>query len=1782
MTVKRYAWLLLFALAVSLLPGCGSRSRREVLFSYGTILRNEFIYNVGKVVPVTIEQTTEFDGVFSEDGLYLYYSSDRERGNFDIYLRSLSDITTVRITGHPAKDTSPAISPDGRRLAFVSRREDPEGDIYVMDVSPGEIIEKAVASPAGIPPLDAAAKNLTQYQDPVTKDIKIIRDASPSWSPDSRQVVFSSNRDGTDNIWMIDRDGRNLRQLTTKGGVYPRFSTDGKKAVFVSYRDEGSNGDIYILDILSGRETRVTTTPHIELYPSFTGQDNVIVYTLIDRDTNGDGKINLKDASVIMRKDLVTNLEYPLTLRSQSSFAPRWSGALRKVNERFHNVIIFSDQIGENININVIPEEGVIPLKNTAEYQHGLAQTYLSEYDDRERYLLGLEQVYHFFGDKKDSGSVIYVGKSLAEAGRSYYEAGNLRDAERVRGILSSVSKGKNDYGNVLAEYLHNVYSGRAGDSVLRGALGQMEKDGNKQEYLPFLMEDLGDEEKRLGRSGPAVEVYEKLREKFPKYKRSDYVDFKIATILYRAVGPVLPESYIRVINSNNVYLKIDAAKNIIKIFGDEKSSPKKIKSAGEILSRAGEKSDKEVSALMQYVLGEAYYAEGNYVRARQYAEKTLAEVGKTNFLFYKSNMLLGTIAERQGNREGMEKYYYDNVKNYLLRWKQDDFRDILTKLIYHYEDIGGRLEREKKKPQATAAYDKYINVVTTAHLLRKFEDIYNSFGSRAHVLYIDASSDSGANRKKLEALEKKYQERIAIARLNYDKAYLYGLAYVYAKLGVAADTPDGSGLKESLGFLRSSADQIDWALFMDDTYVEPFVLRGWISQYVDMRRRELGGENENLIGQFFPRLLWESNVPLYEKALAANDEAKNPEGEGNIHLNLANTYFLLSNYPAALRQYEKALHYKRGFDSPVQEALFRFHLGFCYWQDDRLSDAREEMRKTLLVYDALGQKDGAIRYREQIYTIYRYFALFDRMEGNWNEAITWYDRILDYTGKNRIRIDKARYYQEIAHCYRELGERDRALDYIAKADKELEGSSDEEKKYKLRFKVFGMGPVSFWDLGPDTAVIGDNRLFTELTTSSKKVLNYSMLEDIHFDKGDYGGAVKYLEKKLNIWKKRDNRINQIATTRALNNIGYCYYRMGQFNEALGYFKRAWDYAADSGVNDLEGVFNAILNYTNLYALLQERRSGALENPEEEMDSLTRRIAHYKDSYEKSKFEQDLADLKKDAEARKREVKPEEIEALKDEVAEEARNVYHHIDIAVGTLRFFQAERLLKHGGPTQGRDPGDRAFEVYRYNKKVYDTYAGAIDRFRDALEYADRTGNKRVTAKLLLNVASCQMRMGALDDAYETLSAAEDFAVDYAYDDVAWVVFYKTAGFLHEHGAAVEGAGHLRLAAEYYEKAVTIVEKCPQCFAGSAHLASNLYDDYSRFLIERGDWRGAFAAAEKRYAVNRTMMMAFTAPDFSGAADRDRFLKFNGEVRRVMEAGKKISSLLEAGEPSDSESVKSARGVLEERAVSLRAFASQLKKEDSFIASFLVVPDVAPRPVPGTAVFSFKEINGRIFAWSLGEKLGFEEITVKEGKTAEGSIREFLLGRCSGGPKECCVVLNETAEKMILPRDLKDYPPFTFVPSFERVRHYAGPGSGITGIYTSSKDLARRLRNDRSFAGVPVEEKAGSDLSKFSLIIDTGVSGHPLGAPALLGRKSAPGIFVGRMPSSDLNQIYMLAESSLYSGMKGMAVYNHLRDDEVVKLVGALKDGRLDSVHRNAGLAGVIPVGFSLERKK
>ena len=188
-------------------------------------------------VQVTTNAGLDLHPSLSPQGDAVAYVSDRS-GTFEIYVRAFggtaNESPLTRDGGH---NMQPAWSPDGRFIAYHSVRH---GGIWV------------VAARGGAP-----------------KQIAMIG-SNPSWSPDGGRIAFQSD-EHTDvtpaafgaqsgsTIWIMDADGRHLRQLTRAGSpigghAAPAWTHDRRHIAFTVFEGDHNNG-IWIVALDSG-ETR--------------------------------------------------------------------------------------------------------------------------------------------------------------------------------------------------------------------------------------------------------------------------------------------------------------------------------------------------------------------------------------------------------------------------------------------------------------------------------------------------------------------------------------------------------------------------------------------------------------------------------------------------------------------------------------------------------------------------------------------------------------------------------------------------------------------------------------------------------------------------------------------------------------------------------------------------------------------------------------------------------------------------------------------------------------------------------------------------------------------------------------------------------------------------------------------------------------------------------------------------------------------------------------------------------------------------------------------------------------------------------------------------------------------------------------------------------------------------------------------------------------------------------------------------------------------------------------
>lgn len=169
---------------------------------------NIYLFEKTNGIPLqlTDDSSLDYNAVFSPDGRWVVFTSERS-GNADLYALDLtSDSKPIRLTHNSAMDDAATFSADGKSLAFVSSR-DGFADIFIMPFDPDD---------AGA---EGQAVNLTQREG---------GDFNPAFSPDGRYIAFSrqehlwataesDNADSAIKLYVMDTDGSNIRRIAGSG-----------------------------------------------------------------------------------------------------------------------------------------------------------------------------------------------------------------------------------------------------------------------------------------------------------------------------------------------------------------------------------------------------------------------------------------------------------------------------------------------------------------------------------------------------------------------------------------------------------------------------------------------------------------------------------------------------------------------------------------------------------------------------------------------------------------------------------------------------------------------------------------------------------------------------------------------------------------------------------------------------------------------------------------------------------------------------------------------------------------------------------------------------------------------------------------------------------------------------------------------------------------------------------------------------------------------------------------------------------------------------------------------------------------------------------------------------------------------------------------------------------------------------------------------------------------------------------------------------------------------------
>ncbi len=223
--------------SLNIAPTWSPDGRSIAYTSFKRVLPHIFISNIyqGTMEELTKGPSSNRLAVWSPDGTRLCFESNRD-GNPELYIVNRDGSNLRRITNHPAADTVPTWSPKGDEIAFVSDRTG-SPQIYTIGADglglrklplPDSYADRPAWSPDGKEIAYAARTgpgNDIKIFELATSQVRQLTfgegtNESPTWAPNSRHLAFTSTRSGKTQVFVIARDGRDLRQITKVGNNY--------------------------------------------------------------------------------------------------------------------------------------------------------------------------------------------------------------------------------------------------------------------------------------------------------------------------------------------------------------------------------------------------------------------------------------------------------------------------------------------------------------------------------------------------------------------------------------------------------------------------------------------------------------------------------------------------------------------------------------------------------------------------------------------------------------------------------------------------------------------------------------------------------------------------------------------------------------------------------------------------------------------------------------------------------------------------------------------------------------------------------------------------------------------------------------------------------------------------------------------------------------------------------------------------------------------------------------------------------------------------------------------------------------------------------------------------------------------------------------------------------------------------------------------------------------------------------------------------------------------------
>jgi tetratricopeptide (TPR) repeat protein/Tol biopolymer transport system component len=1064
-----------------------------------------------------------------------------------------------QVTTHPSDDYEPAVSGDGRFLVFTSDRNGNE-DIFLKSTSGGGDSLVTDHTSADYHPSLSPDNETVAYvsrRDDALGDIYLQErssrkaerlttykgyDDQPRFAPDGGAVLFVSDREtGLPNLWLANLEGEASGPLTTWGATDPCWSPDGRSIAFVSLSPEPEKNNRLSLYCFSDSSISILETgPGVDGFPCFLPGGKEIIFSKFGMDTNGDGELTTEDTPYLCRFDLETENLQQLTFSEHWEYMPTCS--------RTGEEVFYVSNKGGNFDLYAIPPTGVVPRAESGERQLELAGW-------AERNLLGREAPYlTILAYQAVSGFYPHEGNPCARAGlrlgRLYGELGYPKRAQEVwtqtikRHPDERTSAGfcEIELVNSRASWFWHLDRRKSLREATEGLEAIKSSYSDNRTILAAALKAEADWLRDYGDLDGALERYQEVTDRFPEQTDlAAEAEFRRAQIRSTTeVGDPFAEvgGFLEVVDRYQGKTPwADSARVAVIGLFQHLEFDKKMAALNKLFYSYREREPLAALALSEM--------------ARAFANRD-----KPSLAIDVYERLISSYPEGGST---LEEAKYELAKLQLGLSQTAEATKLLSELYEKRGEIeSAALRYEIEKELFNSLLAEAEGHFTNSDYLeakRRFEKIIslNYRNVKAHWGWIRSCTALGD----LGSCERNYRDRVSLHPNDEVAHYGLGLTLVFK-----------FQKEEKLSDLKSARRELEEVLTKDYGFVEAYLTLGWVYCYLQAQ-----GETEE------EESLYEVAIDLSTMGINLNDEAENPSLEADLHLNAAEAFLAIGQNASAVEHYLEKLRIDPRFpDQRTREAVIR-NLARAARDADRFDLSAENYRKVLRAAERL--QDSELKLQ-----IYEELGLAYHMAGDFERSNEFFSEALEYRRTSGPLKRLAHLHQAMAFNHQMLEETKEAIEHTRIADSlfsSVPKGEDLKKENALKVKT-PLFSFKFPFVRLEEIKVGGSLYPRGFPLAAEGWLSTSIESRSESISQNFSESKEALKEKLSRVRREKERGLEAVV---LNNIGYQYLLIGEYDSSLTYFSKAWEVSNKEKL--LSGMVVNALNFADLGLFLLQQ-----------------------------------------------------------------------------------------------------------------------------------------------------------------------------------------------------------------------------------------------------------------------------------------------------------------------------------------------------------------------------------------------------------------------------------------------------------------------------------------------------------------------------------------------------------------------------------------------------------------